>query len=117
MRTTVADIVRETAAKHRLTVAQLLGPCRERRYVWARQAAMFEAYVRCPHASYPAIGRVMGGLHHTTVLHGVKSYCKRSGLNYSQVRRAFAKDTHGKTRPAPSSASEYRAITRLFHAL
>lgn len=85
MRTTVADIVRETAAKHRLTVAQLLGPCRERKYVRPRQEAMYRVFTECPHISYPDAGRRLGGRDHTTILHGVKRHSARIGVSYQEA--------------------------------
>ena len=85
MRTTVADIVRETAAKHRLTVAELIGPCRERRYVRPRQEAMYRVFTECPHISYPDAGRRLGGRDHTTILHGVKKHAERIGIAYADA--------------------------------
>jgi hypothetical protein len=90
MRITVADVIRETAAKHRLTVAELLGPSRERKYVRPRQEAMYQVFTKCPHISYPEAGRRMGGRDHTTVLHGVKAHAKRLGIDYAdamQIRK------------------------------
>ena len=86
MRTTVADIVRETAAKHRLTVAQLLGPCRERKYVRPRQEAMYRVFTECKHVSLPETGRRLGGRDHTTVLHGIRRHCERIGVSYTDAK-------------------------------
>ena len=86
MRTSVAAIVRETAAKHGLSVAVLLGPCRERVYVWPRQEAMYRVFTECPHISYPEAGRRLGGRDHTTVIHGVKAHCRRNGIEYGDAQ-------------------------------
>ena len=85
MRTSVADIVRETAAKHGLSVAVLLGHCRQRAYAWPRQEAMYRVFTECPHISYPEAGRRLGGRDHTTILHGVRAHCKRNGIEYGDA--------------------------------
>lgn len=85
MRTTVADVIRETAAKHRISVADLIGQSRERRYVRPRQEAMYRVFTECPHISYPESGRRLGGRDHTTVLHGVKRHCERIGIQYADA--------------------------------
>lgn len=92
MRTTVADILREVAAKHGLSVKSLLGPCRERVYAWPRQEAMYRVFTECPHVSYPEAGRRMGGRDHTTIIHGVKAHCKREGIPYSEAVRLRSGD-------------------------
>ncbi len=92
MRTSVADIVREVAAKHGLSVASLLDPCRQRAYAWPRQEAMYRIFTECPHISYPDAGRRLGGRDHTTVLHGVKAYCQRNGIRYADAVRLRSMD-------------------------
>jgi len=87
MRTSVADIVRETAAKHGLSVELLLGHCRQRAYAWPRQEAYYRVFTECPHVSYPEAGRRLGGRHHTTLLHGVKAHCHRNGIEYADAVR------------------------------
>ena len=86
MRTTVADIVRETAAKHRLTVAQLLGQNRSRQYVRPRQEAMYRVFTECKHISYPEAGRRLGGRDHTTIYSGVKAHAQRIGIAYADAK-------------------------------
>ena len=85
MRTSVADIVRETAAKHGLSVATLLSQNRQRAYAWPRQEAMYRIFTECPHISYPEAGRRLGGRDHTTILHGVKAHCQRNGIDYAEA--------------------------------
>lgn len=91
MRTSVADIVRETAAKHGLSVKSLLDHCRQRVYVLPRQEAMYRIFTECPHISYPEAGRRLGGRDHTTILHGVKAHCQRIGLEYADAVSIRAK--------------------------
>lgn len=86
MRTTVADVIRETAAKHRISVADLIGQSRERRYVRPRQEAMYRVFTECKHISYPDAGRRLGGRDHTTVLHGVKAHARRIGIAYADAK-------------------------------
>jgi hypothetical protein len=113
VRKTVGQVIREVAEQRGVHIRDILGPSRMRRFAWPRQEAMFEAYVQCPHASYPAIGRILGDRDHTTILHGVRAHCERSGIDYDRIRRVFQKDHNGITRPVPTSASDYREIVRL----
>jgi hypothetical protein len=87
MRTLVADIVRETAAKHGLSVNCLLDQCPQRAYAWPRQEAMYRVINECLHVSYTEAGRRLGGRDHTTVLHGVRAYCRRNGLDYRDIQK------------------------------
>ena len=87
MRTSVADIVRETAAKHGLSVADILGQSRSRPIAWPRQEAMYRIFTESPHISYPEAGRRLGGRDHTTVIHGVKAHCRRNGIEYRDAVR------------------------------
>ena len=66
----VMTILREVAEDHGVTVNDLRGDRRERRFAHPRQIA----YVRLRDEttmSLPVIGRVMGGKHHTTVHKGI----------------------------------------------
>jgi hypothetical protein len=94
MRTSVADIVRETAAKHGLSVNDLLSQCRRRAYAWPRQEAMYRVFTECPHVSYPEAGRRLGGRDHTTILHGVKAHCRRNGIDYADAVRVRMGDRY-----------------------
>tara|TARA_R110002126_G_scaffold81733_1_gene201125 strand:- start:342 stop:701 length:360 start_codon:yes stop_codon:yes gene_type:complete len=85
MRTSVADIVRETAAKHGLSVTLILSKDSRRALAWPRQEAMYRVFTECPHISYPEAGRRLGGRDHTTILHGVKAHCKRNGVDYADA--------------------------------
>ena len=85
MRTSVADIVRDVAAKHGLSVNVLLGRNSQRAYAWPRQEAMYRVFTECPHISYPEAGRRLGGRDHTTIMHGVKAYCRRNGMEYADA--------------------------------
>lgn len=79
---TMRSILAEVCAEHRLPVAEVAGPRRQLPLVCARQDFMW----RCrqvktssgsPRWSYPQIARFLGGMDHTTVIHGVKAHMKR----------------------------------------
>ena len=86
MRQTVANILREVAQEHGLTVAALIGQGRSRHIAWPRQEAYYKAFTECPHLSYPEIARRIGGRDHTTVYWGVLRHCKRIGQPYSDAK-------------------------------
>lgn len=84
-RITLREIAVEVAAKHRITLDQLVGHDRSVCYVHPRQEVYYRAYIECPHLSYPEIGRRMGGRDHTTIAHGVKKHCGRIGVAYADA--------------------------------
>lgn len=86
MRTTVAQIVAETASKHKITVSDILGQSRKRDVAWPRQEACFRVFTECPHISYPEMGRRIGGRDHTTCLYGVHRHCERIGITYEDAQ-------------------------------
>lgn len=65
----VADFV---AKRHNLTFAHMQSPRRSWDIARPRQIAMYAIRELCPHMSMPAIGRLLGGRDHTTILHGVR---------------------------------------------
>jgi len=87
LRQTVANILREVAQEHGLTVAALTGQGRSRHIAWPRQEAYYRAFTECPHLSYPEIARRIGGRDHTTVLHGVRAHCERNAQSYAHALR------------------------------
>ena len=91
---TSRQIIAETAEKHRMTVADLLGDCRQRRIAWPRQEAMFRMFVECLHLSLPQIGTALGGRDHTTVIHGIRRECERRGLDYDRIRAVVGRPDH-----------------------
>ena len=84
-RITLREIAVEVAAKHRITLDDLVGHDRSVCYVHPRQEVYYRAYIECPHLSYPEIGRRMGGRDHTTIAHGVKKHCGRIGIVYADA--------------------------------
>lgn len=70
------DILKAVAFRHDMTVEALLSPCRERRFSVARWDAMYELKnTPRPGGKYRSlteIGRQMGGLDHTSVIHGLR---------------------------------------------
>ena len=87
MRQTVANILREVAHEHGLTVAALIGQARSRHIVVPRHEAYYRAFTECPHVSYPEIARRIGGRDHTTILHGVRAHGARIGVTYEYAVR------------------------------
>lgn len=55
-----------------VSLSELEGDGRYRSIARPRQIVMFLMRRYCPHLSFPAIGRLLGGRDHTTILHGVK---------------------------------------------
>ena len=72
-------ILREVAAKHGLTVDDLIGQRRTNAVSHPRQEAMYRMRMETP-LSLSAIGARLGQRDHTTVLHGVKAHARRNGL-------------------------------------
>lgn len=64
------EIIAEVAALHGLSVAKFLTPDRRRCRAHARWEAM--ARLRAADLSLPEIGQALGGMHHTSVIHGLR---------------------------------------------
>jgi hypothetical protein len=71
MHVTIDEIRIEVARHFRLQPSDLVARSRKRRIARPRQIAMWFARSRTTR-SLPEIGRMFGGLDHTTVLHGIK---------------------------------------------
>ena len=69
-----ASIIRDVADWHALSVQQMMAKDRTNNLVFARQEAMYLLRHCAKKYSLGQIGRFMGGMHHTSVLHGVKQY-------------------------------------------
>jgi hypothetical protein len=91
---TSRQIIAETAEKNRITVADILGDCRQRWVAWPRQEAMFRMFVECPHLSLPQIAKALGGRDHSTAIHGIKRECERRGLDYDRLRAVVGRPDH-----------------------
>lgn len=79
------QIIRDCAAKHNVSINELIGARREKAMVKAR----FEAYHRMSDElgySLPMIGKACGGKDHTSVLHGIRKH--RKGLEQSSMEKA-----------------------------
>lgn len=64
-------IVESVAAKHNVSVREILSPERTQRVVRARDEAIAEVVEARPHWSYPTVGRLFGR-DHTTVIHSLQ---------------------------------------------
>lgn len=72
MRISARSVAEFVAKRHNMTFAQLIAERRNRDVVRPRQIVMYAIRELCPHMSFPATGRMLGGRDHTTVLHGVR---------------------------------------------
>lgn len=70
----VRDILDVVAAVTGQTVAELVGPRRMRSVAQPRQLAYHLVKVLRSDLSLPAIGRVLGGRDHTSVMHGLRKF-------------------------------------------
>lgn len=71
---TAREIVANVAGWHGLTRRKLLSRRRATPYVRARWEAM--AWMRQANMSLPEIGQALGGMHHTTVMSGLRKFNK-----------------------------------------
>ena len=72
MRVTGRQVIDFVAERHGLTFQQMTGQQRIISIARPRQIAMYVMREVCPHLSLPAIGRLLGGRDHTTILHGIQ---------------------------------------------
>ena len=78
--TRVRAILSDVARLHGFTVADIQGPVRKRKLVWARQEAMWLFHLlERPKPSLTRIGIWLGGRDHTTVIHGIRAHAERMG--------------------------------------
>lgn len=77
-------ILKETAAEHGFTVAEIQGEARRAPLARARQLTMWRI-AKMTQLSMPHIGIIMGGKDHTTVLHSIR---RINGLLGENVRSA-----------------------------
>lgn len=81
---TAADIIREVAARHGLTVGEILSPTRARRIAHPRQEAMWELRQRTK-LSFPQIASRVGLTDHSAAMHGFRAHAKRLAALTPQV--------------------------------
>ena len=75
----IKRIALEVCAKHNVKYISIIGKRRSRSIAWPRQEIYWRAYNETG-ASLPEIGSALGGRDHTTILHGVRAYARRNGL-------------------------------------
>lgn len=71
----IRDIEKAVCLRFKLTSTILKSPCRRRDVARPRQIAMYLARELTP-ASYPQIGRQLGGRDHTTIIYGKRRIVK-----------------------------------------
>lgn len=76
---TLAAIIRDVAERHNLEPGDLKKRSRKRWFAWARQEYMWLAYQE-GRWTYAQIGMPVGGLDHTTVIHGIRAHADRHGV-------------------------------------
>lgn len=62
------DVLAYVANAAGVKVTDLTGPCRKRPFTYYRFIAVWSIRQLCQHMSYPAIGRMLGGRDHTTII-------------------------------------------------
>ena len=75
-RISMRQIAQDVAAAYGVSVEDLQGHSRVRKYAWPRQHAMW-LMARQDHLSLPMIGHYLGGRDHMTVLHGRRRHQER----------------------------------------
>ena len=68
--TTIRRIQIAVATRYDISVAEMIGPCRDRRHYIPRAVAIRLAR-ELTDASLPQIGRAFGGRHHATIYHAI----------------------------------------------
>ena len=88
-RTRMRRILAEVAAEADIPVSLLVAKHRSRRNVALRMAQSLAAYRLYTETrlSFPAVGKLMGGRDHTTVLHLVRRYCKDTGKPWPKLEK------------------------------
>jgi chromosomal replication initiation ATPase DnaA len=79
---TMREIAERVAGLHNVTVDDLKGSSRLKKFAHARQEAMWAMRQAVnadgsPRFSLPQIGRFLGGRDHTTVIHGERAHAER----------------------------------------
>lgn len=114
MRILAHDVIRFVARLYDLKVQDLAGPCVKLRYARPRQIAMHCIRRLCPHMSYPAIGALLGGRDHTTVLHGERKITDLMQLE-DDIAAAVDAVMFRFQRPAPVvSDAEFSALCEAY---
>jgi chromosomal replication initiator protein len=104
MRIKAREVAEFIAASHALTFADLCSQRRTRSYARPRQVAMYCIRKLCPHMSYPAVGMMLGGRDHTTILHGFRKIEDLIATDYETAATVEAVLRHFRERePAPPS--------------
>ena len=72
----LAEVIRVVAQAHGVTVDEIKGACRVRKFAWPRQLAAYLCRDMTDH-SYPEIGRAFGDRDHTTILFAYRKISAR----------------------------------------
>lgn len=91
----IKRIILEVCEKHNVRYLGIVGKRRSRSIAWPRQEVYWRAYNETG-ASLPEIGRALGFRDHTTVMHGVRAYAARNGVQTGlRSRGKYGADIQG----------------------
>lgn len=78
LRRPLHTIAIEVCERHKISFGEFISPCRKLVYAKARQEFSYLAHKSG--ASYPAIGKFLGGRDHTTIMHADRKYKSEKGI-------------------------------------
>lgn len=99
----MATIIAEVAMKYGITLAQIMGNRKARKFSWPRQEAMWRCYNETG-ASLPKIAKALGKKEHTSVLHGCRVYEER--MKFIEAQAIAAGIENAKSPLSPQSPLE-----------
>lgn len=83
-------IIEETAKYFSVTSQDILGTCRKRPIIWARQIAQALVAANCRYLPLTSIGRIFGGRDHATIIHSMEVVRDILTLKHDDpVKRAY----------------------------
>lgn len=77
----IKAIISEVALDHKMSIEKMLACGRTADVVAARHEAMYRLRIE-RRLSLPQIGRALGGFDHSTILHGIRTYCDFTGSDF-----------------------------------
>lgn len=78
----VGEILESVAARTGVSIEQMRSPARGHRITRARHIAIYMLHKHC-RMSYPDLGKLFGGLHHTTAYYAVRKLTRQNRSTWS----------------------------------